>query len=121
VLGPPLGGTALAHVSWEWLLIINAPIAPVGCIGVRLGVPPEGPEDLRQDRLDLPGAALLTVSLTALPWSVDHSYFAIAACMVAMTIGLRTVMTLCAVALVEAMPVAEAEDPTSQWFIIVLC
>ena len=29
VLGPLLGGTALAHVSWEWLLVVNAPIAPL--------------------------------------------------------------------------------------------
>ena len=38
VLGPLLGGTALAHVRWEWLLVVNAPIALIACIGVRLGV-----------------------------------------------------------------------------------
>ena len=52
----------------------------------------------------LVGAALLTVSLAGLAWGVEHGYLAIAACMVVMTIGLRTVMTICAVALVEAMP-----------------
>src|ERR1044072_4010361 len=25
ILGPVLGGTALAHVHWQWLLIVNAP------------------------------------------------------------------------------------------------
>jgi predicted MFS family arabinose efflux permease len=35
---------------------------------------------------------------------VDHGYAAIAAFMVTLTIGLRTVMTICAVALVSAMP-----------------
>ena len=47
ILGPLLGGTALAHVSWEWLLVVNAPIALIACIGVRLGVagrPPRGPD-----------------------------------------------------------------------------
>ena len=39
-----------------------------------------------------------------LAWAVDHGYAAIAVCMVLMTIGLRTVMTICAVALVDAMP-----------------
>jgi MFS family permease len=28
VLGPLLGGTALAHVGWEWLLVVNAPVSP---------------------------------------------------------------------------------------------
>jgi len=238
VLGPLLGGSALAHVSWEWLLLVNAPIALVACIGVRLGVAADTPEDLTHDKLDLPGAvlsiatiglacwsltsgvlygwgALVTVasvlgalvagaafvrherrtaapmldlglfsngtvrgaviaqvgtaiamagvmfglilhfqfaygwspvkaglanlpiiitmiaatplseglakrfghriaclvgalclagSLAGLAWGVDHGYAVIAACMVLMTIGLRTVMTICAVALVDAMP-----------------
>ncbi|KQY60754.1 MFS transporter [Aeromicrobium sp. Root495] len=238
VLGPLLGGTALAHVRWEWLLVVNAPIALVAFIGVRLGVPPDRREDLTDDVLDLPGAllsiatigfacyamtsgvehgwlsavtlgsvlasvaagiafvrherradspmldlglfsngtvrgasiaqvgtaiamasvmfglilhfqfaygwspvraglanlpiivtmiaaspfsewlakqfghriaclvgaAFLAGSLAGLSWGVDHGYVAIAISMVAMTIGLRTVMTICAVALVDAMP-----------------
>ena len=238
VLGPLLGGTALAHVRWEWLLVVNAPIALIACIGVRLGVAADRPEDLTDDALDLPGAALsvttiglacysltsgvqhgwlsaitlasilgavgalvafvrherrsaspmldlglfsngtvrgaaiaqagtsiamasvmfglilhfqyaygwspvraglanlpiivtmiaatplsewlarrfghriaclvgaalLAGSLAGLAWGVDHGYLAIAVCMVVMTVGLRTVMTICAVALVDAMP-----------------
>jgi EmrB/QacA subfamily drug resistance transporter len=238
ILGPLLGGTALAHVRWEWLLLVNAPIALIACIGVRLGVAADRPEDLTNDRLDLPGAVLsvttiglacfsltsgvehgwlsavtlasilgafagafafvrherasaspmldlglfsngtvrgaaiaqtgtaiamasvmfglilhfqyaygwspvraglanlpiivtmivatpmseglakryghriacligavlLAASLAALSWGVDHGYVAIAISMVLMTIGLRTVMTICAVALVDAMP-----------------
>jgi EmrB/QacA subfamily drug resistance transporter len=238
ILGPVLGGTALAHVSWEWLLLVNAPIALVAWIGVRLGVPADRPEDLTRDGLDLPGAVLsvasiglacyaltsgvdrgwtdvvtiacalvavlaaaafvaherrtpepmldltlfrhatlrgatlaqvgtsiamsgvmfslilhyqyawgwspvraglanlpmiitmllaspvsealvkrlghrfatlvgaglLAGSLAGLSWGVDHGYAVIAACVVVMTVGLRTVMTICAVALVEAMP-----------------
>jgi MFS family permease len=238
VLGPLLGGTALAHVRWEWLLVVNAPIAVLAWIGVRLGVPADRPEDLTKDALDLPGAALsvsaiglacysltsgvdrgwlsavtlasvvgavaaatafvrherrspapmldlglfssgtvrgavvaqigtsiamasvmfglilhfqyaygwspvraglanlpiivtmlaatplsewlarrfghriaclvgaacLAGSLAGLSWGVGHGYSAIAVCMVLMTVGLRTVMTICAVALVDAMP-----------------
>jgi EmrB/QacA subfamily drug resistance transporter len=58
VLGPLLGGTALAHVRWEWLLVVNAPIALIAWIGVRRGVPADHPDDLTGDALDLPGAAL---------------------------------------------------------------
>lgn len=52
----------------------------------------------------LVGAACLAGSLAGLSWGVDHGYIAIAALMVVMTVGLRTVMTICAVALVDAMP-----------------
>ncbi|MCW2994629.1 MAG: tetracycline resistance efflux pump [Conexibacter sp.] len=238
VLGPLLGGTALAHVRWEWLLAVNAPIALLACIGVRLGVAADRREDLTDDTLDLPGAALsvttiglacysltsgvqhgwlsavtlaslagavgalvafvrherrtaapmldlslfsngtvrgaaiaqvgtsiamasvmfglilhfqyaygwtpvraglanlpiivtmlaatpvsewlarrfghriaclvgaacLAGALAGLSWGVEHGYLAIAVCMVVMTVGLRTVMTICAVALVDAMP-----------------
>lgn len=58
ILGPLLGGTALAHVSWQWLLLVNAPIAALALIGVRLGVPADQKEDLTDDKLDIPGAVL---------------------------------------------------------------
>lgn len=238
ILGPLLGGTALAHIRWEWLLVVNAPIALIAAIGVWRGVAADRREDLTNDKLDLPGAALsitmiglacysltsgvqsgwlsaitvgsvvgavaaglawvrrertskapmldlsilsngtvrgailaqvataiamaavmfglilhfqyaygwspvraglanlpmiatmllatplsewlakrfghriaclvgaacLAGSLVGMAWGVDHGYPAIAASMVVMTIGLRTVMTICAVALVDAMP-----------------
>ncbi len=58
ILGPVLGGTALAHVDWRCLLIINAPVALIAWIGVRRGVPADHSEDLTHDALDLPGAVL---------------------------------------------------------------
>jgi MFS family permease len=58
VLGPLLGGTALAHVSWQWLLLANAPIALIAWIGVRLGVPADRRQDLTTDPLDLRGTLL---------------------------------------------------------------
>jgi MFS transporter len=228
----------LAHFDWQWLLLVNAPIALIACIGVRFGVPADRPEDLTDDRLDLlgsllsvtaiglacysltsgieygwtsaitlasiigavagavgfvrherrssspmldlslfsngtvrgasiaqmgtaiamagvmfglilhfqyaygwspmraglanlpiivtmlaatplsewlakqfghriaclVGAAFLTGSLVGLSWGVEHGYLAIAVSMVALTIGLRTIMTICAIALVDAMP-----------------
>ncbi|MER6790129.1 MFS transporter [Streptomyces sp. NPDC000658] len=78
VLGPLLGGTALAHVRWEWLLVVNAPIALVAAIGVRLGVAADRPEDLTRDRLDLPGAvlSLLTIGLAcySLTSGIEHGW-----------------------------------------------
>ncbi|MCW2867565.1 MAG: major facilitator superfamily 1, partial [Marmoricola sp.] len=78
VLGPLLGGTALAHVRWEWLLVVNAPVALVAWVGVRRGVPADRPEDLTRDRLDLPGAVLSTVTIGLACWTltsgVEHGW-----------------------------------------------
>jgi Na+/melibiose symporter-like transporter len=52
----------------------------------------------------LVGAGFLAGSLAGMSWGVYHGYIAIAVSMVLMTVGLRTVMTICAVALVDAMP-----------------
>ncbi|MDO7868140.1 MFS transporter [Nocardioides jiangxiensis] len=81
VLGPLLGGTALAHVGWEWLLLVNAPVALVAWVGVRLGVPADRQEDLTRDGLDLPGAVLsiATIGLACytLTSGVDHGWTAL--------------------------------------------
>ena len=79
VLGPLLGGTALAHVRWQWLLVVNAPIALIAWIGVRLGVPADRPEDLTDDALDLPGAVLSVTAIGlacyTLTSGVEHGWF----------------------------------------------
>ena len=82
ILGPLLGGTALAHVRWEWLLVVNAPIALIAWIGVRLGVPADRAEDLTGDKLDLPGAVLsiTTIGLACytLTSGVVHGWLSVA-------------------------------------------
>jgi EmrB/QacA subfamily drug resistance transporter len=70
VLGPVLGGTVLAHFHWQWLLLINAPVALIAWLGVRIGVPADRPEDLTHDRPDLPGAALSILTIGLLCYSL---------------------------------------------------
>ncbi|GMA35321.1 MFS transporter [Demequina litorisediminis] len=55
-------------------------------------------------RATLIGGTVLAGSLLGMGWAVSHGYLAVALLMVTFTFGLRTVMTICAVALVEAMP-----------------
>lgn len=78
VLGPILGGTALAYVRWEWLLLVNAPLALLAWVGVRVGVPADRPEDLTGDALDVPGAVLSVVTIGLACWTltsgVEHGW-----------------------------------------------
>lgn len=78
VLGPLLGGTMLAHLPWQWLLLVNAPIALLACLGVHFGVARDTADGLTKDRLDLPGAALsiLTIGLACytLTSGVQHGW-----------------------------------------------
>ncbi len=55
-LGPVVAGSALATVSWHWLLLVNAPVALIAVLGVLLGVPRDDPADLHDAPLDLLGA-----------------------------------------------------------------
>jgi EmrB/QacA subfamily drug resistance transporter len=84
VLGPLLGGTALAHVGWEWLLVVNAPIALIAWVGVRAGVPADRPEDLTHDALDLQGAVLSVAAVGlgcyTLTSGVQHGWFSVLTC-----------------------------------------
>lgn len=81
VLGPLIGGTALAHVRWEWLLVVNAPIALVAYLGVRYGVSADRREDLTDDALDLPGAVLSITAIGLACWSltsgVEHGWLSL--------------------------------------------
>ena len=78
ILGPVLGGTALAHVGWQWLLLVNAPIALVAWIGVRKGVAPDDPAGLTSDRLDVPGSLLSVATIGLACWTatsgVEHGW-----------------------------------------------
>lgn len=80
ILGPVIGGSALAHVRWEWLLVVNAPIALIAWIGVRVGVGKDHPDDLTGDSLDIPGAVLSMTAIGlgsyALTSGVDRGWLA---------------------------------------------
>ncbi len=99
VLGPLLGGTALAHFDWQWLLLVNAPIALIACVGVRLGVPADRREDLTNDTLDLPGALLSVIAIGLACYSltsgVEHGWLS------ALTLGAMVGAVVAAVAFVR--------------------
>lgn len=77
-LGPIGAGTVLAHIRWQWLLLINLPIALVAVLGVWRGVPADEPEDLHPAPLDIPGALLTMASIGLFSYTftsgVDHGW-----------------------------------------------
>ena len=78
VLGPAARRHRAGARRWEWLLVVNAPIALIACVGVWLGVAADRREDLTDDKLDLPGAALsvTTIGLAcySLTSGVEHGW-----------------------------------------------
>ncbi|WP_432492409.1 MFS transporter [Kineococcus gypseus] len=80
VLGPLLGGTVLSRADWQWLLVLNAPVALVAWIGVRAGVPADRPADLTAEPLDLPGTVLTVAAVglgcLTLTSGVEHGWLA---------------------------------------------
>ena len=105
VLGPLLGGTALTHFPWQWLLIVNAPIALIACLGVRLGVAADRAQDLTDDTLDLSGALLSVTTIGLASYSltsgVEHGW----------TSGLTLASALGAVAAAVAFVRHERRSP----------
>jgi EmrB/QacA subfamily drug resistance transporter len=67
-LGPIAGGWLVEHADWHWVFLVNVPIAVLAFAAGRVLVPES--RDPKPDRVDLPGAALSTVGLTALLWAV---------------------------------------------------
>ncbi|WP_406082663.1 MFS transporter [Micromonospora zamorensis] len=67
-VGPPIGGTILAHLPWGAIFLVNVPIVLV-CLFVARALIPES-RDPAGGRLDVVGAALSTAGLTAVVWAI---------------------------------------------------
>jgi MFS family permease len=62
-IGPTVGGFILAFAPWQVLLLINAPIAVLAIIGIRIGVARDLPAELHRDPLDVVGALFGTATI----------------------------------------------------------
>ena len=67
-LGPLLGGTLLAHFSWQSVFLVNVPIVIIGVIAGLSIIPTS--KDPAAPRLDPLGALLSIAGLTALLWGL---------------------------------------------------
>ena len=69
LLGPLLGGLLLRW-GWQWLFLVNLPIAII-VIGFSQRLLPQG-STVRPGAFDALGAALLCILLAALVWGINH-------------------------------------------------
>lgn len=67
-VGPPIGGTILAHLPWGAIFLMNVPVVLV-CLVVGRALIPES-RNAAGGRLDVVGAVLSTAGLTAVVWSI---------------------------------------------------
>jgi len=68
-LGPVLGGWLVQNASWRWVFFINVPLAALTLALVFWHVP-ESRDEQQQGRLDILGAALVTVGLGGLVYGL---------------------------------------------------
>ena len=63
-IGPVAGGFALAFVPWQALLMVNAPIAVIAFLAIRVGVPVDRADELHHEPIDGLGAICGTLAIT---------------------------------------------------------
>ncbi|MBC8100821.1 MAG: DHA2 family efflux MFS transporter permease subunit, partial [Armatimonadetes bacterium] len=69
ILGPVVGGVAVEQASWRWVFMLNVPFALLALFA--LSRIPDAPADPNVDRrIDVWGAALITLSLAGLTYGL---------------------------------------------------
>jgi EmrB/QacA subfamily drug resistance transporter len=68
--GPPLGGALVEWASWRWLFFLNVPLAVGAVVLASLGRRPEPAGADRDGKLDVGGAALVTVAIGSLTYAL---------------------------------------------------
>jgi EmrB/QacA subfamily drug resistance transporter len=64
VVGPTLGGVFSEYVSWRWIFLVNIPLCLIAAAAISLRFAEQ--VERRRARVDIAGAAVLTVALTLL-------------------------------------------------------
>jgi predicted MFS family arabinose efflux permease len=70
-LGPLLGGFLTTNYSWRWAFVINVIIAPTAIVGALL-IMHEAPRSGRRERIDVPGALLISSGMLLLVFGISE-------------------------------------------------
>ena len=70
-LGPIVGGLLLDHAGWQWIFVINVPIAFLAALAVTLLVPES--RSSNRPAIDWPGIVLSSAGLAALVYGVTKA------------------------------------------------
>lgn len=73
VVGPILGGLLLGSLSWQWMFLINVPIAALALIFALKVIPADAPRTGTPARLDLLGALLLCPGFAAVVYALSQA------------------------------------------------
>ena len=68
-VGPTLGGLVLQILPWQSLLVMNVPVAVLGVVCIRFGIPADDRTRLNRAPLDLLGALLATATIMLALWT----------------------------------------------------
>jgi EmrB/QacA subfamily drug resistance transporter len=71
-LGPTIGGTLTAALSWRAVLLVNCPLAVLAIAGTLHAVPPDRAVNQRS-RLEVAGPVLFTIALVSLVFGLSQS------------------------------------------------
>ncbi|MFY1686688.1 MFS transporter [Plantactinospora sp. WMMB782] len=69
ILGSLLGGVLTETLGWQWVFLVNVPLAAIGLLGAATLIPPDPAIRVRRS-FDLPGAVLGTAGVTLLVFSI---------------------------------------------------
>ena len=68
-IGPPVGGWLVDFAGWRWIFFINIPFA-IAALWILYVHAPESRAEGRDNRLDWPGAAAISIALAALVYGL---------------------------------------------------
>jgi EmrB/QacA subfamily drug resistance transporter len=71
-LGPTIGGVLTGAFSWRAVLLVNVPLAVFAVVAARRAVAPD-PAASEAPRIDISGAALLTIAIVGLVFGLTQS------------------------------------------------
>ncbi|MER5947378.1 MDR family MFS transporter [Streptomyces sp. NPDC001904] len=63
--GPLVGGLVTGHLGWRWAFYLNLPLGLIAFVWCLLMLPADRPADRARVRIDWPGIALLTLTISA--------------------------------------------------------